>query len=789
MESKKVEFFNRLSFLTILATFFVSLFFFIPYIPVTLEASKGFLVSIGMTLALFFWLIARLGEGKFSIPRDRIILFAFFIPLAFLASSFFSYSKYISFFGSGFEVGTFGSMLVLFTMFFLSSIYFQTEKRLWLFFKSLFVGGVVVALFELLNIFIGFNRFLPGLIKGISNTNLIGSWNDFALFSGLIVVVSLLTIEFLKTKGPFLFMQYFLLVTGLFFVIIINFPLVWVILAVLSIITFVYSISTQQAGANIVHGNGGKKRFPFTALVVVFVSLIFLIGNNSIGGLVSKYIRLSNTEVRPRIETTAGIAWKAIKHNPPFGTGPNTFNIDWALWQPKEVAGSDYWSINFGSGYSALSTFLVTTGILGFLAWVLFLFTYFKRAVGALKKALENSLSNYFITTSLAISVYSWASIIFYTPNIVMYVLAFISSGIMIGILVSNNAIKTRTVSFLHDPRNSFFAILGLMVFMIATLSTTYIYAEKFASILYFSKGQTATSELNSLLKSERMLNNALLLDKNDIYYRTLSQIYIGEINALLNDKSISQDVLKSNIQQLVSSAEQSASQAVLQNPKQYINYINLANVYSSFVPLAVANSYDGASSAYTKARALAPNNPSVILGQASLEIINKNTDQARKYIDEALALKPDYTDAIFLLAQIEANSGNLPGAIKQAEKAATLNPRDTTVFFRLGLLRYNNSDYAGAVSAFEQSVILDPSYLNARYLLGESYKKVGRKDDALKQFQIIQTTLPDNQDVKDAIDALSSNAQAPVQDTKPTTNTKNPSKNTPAKAPLQGEH
>jgi hypothetical protein len=211
MESKKVEFFNRLSFLTILATFFVSLFFFIPYIPVTLEASKGFLVSIGMTLALFFWLIARLGEGKFSIPRDRIILFAFFIPLAFLASSFFSYSKYISFFGSGFEVGTFGSMLVLFTMFFLSSIYFQTEKRLWLFFKSLFVGGVVVALFELLNIFIGFNRFLPGLIKGISNTNLIGSWNDFALFSGLIVVVSLLTIEFLKTKGPFLFMQYFLL--------------------------------------------------------------------------------------------------------------------------------------------------------------------------------------------------------------------------------------------------------------------------------------------------------------------------------------------------------------------------------------------------------------------------------------------------------------------------------------------------------------------------------------------------------------------------------------------------
>lgn len=785
MESKKVAFFNRLSFLTILSTFFVSMFFFIPYIPVTLEASKGFLVSIGMTLALFFWLIARLGEGKFVIPKDRIVLFALFIPLVFLISSFFSSSKYVSFFGSGFEIGTFGSMLVLFILFFLSSIYFQTEKRLWLFIRALLIGASVVAVFELLNIFIGFNKFLPGLIKGISNTNLIGSWNDFALFSGLIVLVSVLTLEFLKTRGSFLFMQYFLLVTGLFFVIVINLPLVWIMLSVFSILIFVYSISTQQAGANIVHGNGGKKRFPFVALIVVFISLVFLIGNNSIGSLVSRYIRLSNTEVRPRIETTAQIALKSIKHNPPLGTGPNTFNINWALWQPKEVAQSDYWSVDFGSGYSALSTFLVTTGILGFLAWILFMVTFFVRGISSLKKALENSLSNYFITTSLATAIYSWVSIIFYNPNIIMYVFAFLSSGILVGILISNNAIKTKTYSFLHDPRNSFFAILGLMVFMIATLSTTYIYAEKFASILYFSKGQVATNNLDSLSRAERMMNNALLLDKNDIYYRTLSQIYINEINVLLNDKNISQDVLKSNVQQLVNLAEQSAASAVAQNPKQYANYVNLASIYSSFVPLSVTNSYESALNAYTKARALAPNNPSIPLGQASLEIINKNSDQARKYIDESLALKPDYTDAIFLLAQIEANSGNLAGAIKQAEKAATLNPKDTTVFFRLGLLRYNNNDFNGAVSAFEQSVILDSNYLNARYLLGESYKKVGRRDDAKKQFEIIQSVLPDNEDVKNAIDSLSSGA---VQ-TNDKVESKTPAKNTPAKAPLEGQH
>ena len=118
MESKKVHFFNKLSFVTLLVTVFVSMFFFIPYVPVTLDASKGFLLSIGMTLSLFFWFIARLGEGKFSIPKDRLVLAGGVIPLVFLLASFFSSSKYVSIFGSGFEIGTFGSMLVLFVLLF-----------------------------------------------------------------------------------------------------------------------------------------------------------------------------------------------------------------------------------------------------------------------------------------------------------------------------------------------------------------------------------------------------------------------------------------------------------------------------------------------------------------------------------------------------------------------------------------------------------------------------------------------------------------------------------------------
>lgn len=757
MESKKVAFFNKLSFITLVSTIFVSLFFFIPFVSVSLAASKGFLISIGVTLSVFLWLIARLGEGKFIIPKDRLILFAGLIPIVFLISSIFSPSLYASFFGSGFEIGTFGSMLILFCIFFLSTIYFQTEKRLWFFFYSLFIGAVILSVFELFNIFIGFGGFAPSFVRALSAGNLVGSWNDFALFFGLVVILCMFTIEFLKTKGVKLIIQYFLLVTGIFFLIIINMPLVWILVSIFSVIIFVYSISLQHAGVQVVHNGEGKKKFPFATLGVVFVCLLFLISNNSISNLVSRYVNLTNTEVRPSVATTMQIAYEAIKHNPVIGTGPNTFAMDWALWQPKGIAQTIYWNVDFSSGFSLLTTYLVTTGILGFLSFLIFIITLFIRGIQSLKIALRDTLSNYFIFATLIITTYSWITFIIYNPNVIMLSLAFLSSGMLISILVYKKVIPVHNFSFLNDPRNSFFVILGLMILIVGTLSITYIYVEKFTSIVYFSRSlDNKILTIESLGKSDRMLRNAIVLDKNDIYYRTLSNVYISQISLLLNEKTMSTDLLKSNLQALVSNAEGSALLAVNQNTKQYLNYLNLGNVYASFVSMSVEGSYEKAIDAYDNALKLAPNNPSIFLSKASLELSNKNNTEAKKFVKKALTIKNNYIDAIFFLAQIEKSEGNISEAMKQVEYAGEISPNDATVFFRIGTFRYDNLDYSGSVSAFEKAVVLDPNYLNARYYLGQSYQKVGRKDDALNQYQILKKISPNDANVQKAIDSIS---------------------------------
>lgn len=780
MKSNKVEFFNKLSFVLLLATICGSIFFFVPFAPVSLEASKGFLISVGITLSVFFWLIARLGEGKFSVPKDKVLLFGAMIPVSFLIASFFSSSLYISLFGSGFEVGTFGTMLILFILFFLSSLYFQTEKRITYFLNILFISAGVLMVFELVNMFIGFGKFSK-LFIGISSGNLLGSWSDFAIFFGLITLLSLFAVEFRKTALWKRVALYILLALGVFFLIVINIPLVWLLVGLFSVLIFVYSISITHSTSGTLKEAHAKNSFPFASLIVILVSLVFLVGSNSIGNFVSRYISVVNPDVRPSLVATSKVAYKALAHNPLFGTGPNTFIIDWALWQPKEIAQSLYWNIDFPSGVGLLPTFVVTTGVVGLAMWVLFIFYFVKRTTKNLGLAFQSMEMNYMLMSTFLVSVYSWLITILYSPTIVMLMLAFASSGVMIALLISKKKVSVVSISFLSDPRHSFFSILGIMVLMVTSVSLTYVYIEKFTSVIYFSRGIDSGSTIETLSKSETMLSNALLLDKNDAYYRTLSQVYIREIGVLINDKTVSADALKTNVQKLVNLAQVNAQSAVAQNPKQYQNYVNLGNVYASLVPLSVANSYEGAVAAYDQAMKLAPQNPSIILARAQLEFAHKNNDDAKKFIAQALALKPNYTDAIFFLVQIQASEGNLADAIAQAQHAGDMSPNDPTIFFRLGLLRYNNNDYTGAVSAFENAVLLDNTYINAHYFLGLAYQKAGRSTDAIAQFQALQKVLPDNADIKDALNSAMG-VSAPAQ---PTTTTAAPTK-TPAKAPVK---
>lgn len=639
MESKKIRLLNKLSFGSLIVSLFISVFAFLPYSYVPIEGLKGFVICIGVTLSILFWFIARLTDGKFVVPKDRLLFFALLIPLSFLVSSLFSFSPYRSIFGIGFEVGTFGSMLIMFLVLFLSSIYFQNEEKIKYFFRAVWVGGAILALFEITHIIFNFEKLSPGLMKGLAYPNLFGTWNDFAVFFGFIVVLSLLTLQLRKLSFLNKSFVYLMLVAGLFFLSLVNSWLVWVVTGVFSLIVFVYTVSFQS-NTEVV----GEKKVPFAPFLVILVSLLFVLSHNSFGVIIPKYFGLINNDVYPSLSSTFSVAGKALMHNPFFGIGPNTFEIGWSMWKPQAILASQFSGADFYTGFGFIPTLLVTVGLVGFLSVILFFIVFILRSLQSIKVIIKDNSSNYLIFSTVIIPLYFFIIMIFGHPNFVSLVITAMSIGAFIGILSSRRAISVYDGTFLDDPRKSFFAILSLVVLMIVSVSTTYVYTEKFTALSYFAKAQSREGSANNILK-------AVSFDANDTYYRALSQTYLSELINTISNKNSDSDLVKSKGQELISKAENAATLAINSSPKFYKNWVNMGDMYNTLLAFGINGSYENALDSYNKALELSPNEPSVIFSIATLDYKKADYAKAIAGLEKVVKIKPSYLDARYVLA------------------------------------------------------------------------------------------------------------------------------------------
>jgi len=142
--STKAGLFNRISYYILLGTVSLLPIFFIPGFDI--EISKSFLISIGVLLSFSFWMISRLLDGYFSIPKTPILYSAFATLVAIVLASFFSEVPTISFIGSGFDIGSAGNILVLFLGLFMASILFTGSKRKTTLYFFIIIGTIICAL-------------------------------------------------------------------------------------------------------------------------------------------------------------------------------------------------------------------------------------------------------------------------------------------------------------------------------------------------------------------------------------------------------------------------------------------------------------------------------------------------------------------------------------------------------------------------------------------------------------------------------------------------------------------
>ena len=782
--SLKAILFDKISFWSFVATIALLPIFFIPQFPLSLEVGKTLLLAFGVVVSLVSYLIARLQEGSFSYPKTIIFAGVGALVLTSGLSALFSSAPSVSFVGLAFDKGTFVHTLLLSMMLVLGALIAGKVAHVTKLYKYLIVGAGIVGVFQVVSLVL--QKFGVGQsFFGSPLTSILGNWNDLGIYFGLITIVSVFALELAHIRARAKMIASITLGLSLFMMIVVNVPLVWVVTGFIALLVFIYTLVSKR-----VHPDAQVSKsatlFPAISFGIVLVSLLFILANPLVGNIVPQFFNTGHTDVRPSFVATMQVAGKAIRHDPVFGLGNNRFGEVWGKFHPTNLNQSQFWNASFAEGFGYVPTLIATSGILVGLAIIFLIASMVWVGVRKVFVFSGDARENILLTGTFISVLYLWIFAIVYTPGTVMLVFTFALTGVFVGLLTTYGCIPSISFTYLTDPRKSFFSIFTIVILMLGTIASGYMVAERAIAVSYLGRAVTAFNH-NDTDKAGIRVSRSLALAQSQDGYRMLSQIAIAKLGILLNAKGISQEVIGQQFQSIFQTAQASGQSLIALNKENPSSWIAFGDLYRQLVPLQINGAYDSGKQAYIQAKTLTPNDPSIPLALARLEIANKDSESARAYIKEALTLKRNYTEAVFVLAGIDASEGNLKSAIDQVQSASILDPNNSTLFFQLGLLKFNNKDYDGAKGAFERSILLDPTYLNSRYFLGVTASKRGDMETAIAIFENLHKALPNNTEIAQVLSNLKSGKSALdgiIQDqnsqTLPITEVSSPSTTTP---------
>ena len=769
MTNERLDFLGTL---IVLAVAFLLPIFFIPFIYVPFQDTKILLLAVGVFVPVLIWTVARLRSNSIAIPKEKFILPLIALPVITLVVSLFSGNIFHSLVGNGIDIDT-TLMIFILTLGFGVGVYlFDSRDKVVRFYIVLIASALILFLYQIAKLifggdFLSFNNILTGV-----TSNLIGKWNDVAIFAGLITLLSVITLDILRPKGNLKVIFYTSLILSLIMLVIVNFPLVWLILGFISFLLFVRSFvrnkffaDKKEVNESINFHFGDISKF---TLLILSVSILFIFAGPAFGKFINTQFGIFQIEARPSWQSTILIAEKVYSRDIFLGAGPNNFKEEWLLNKPNGINSTSFWNTDFLFGVGIIPTLFITGGLFGVFAWILFLALFFWSGIRMFIRLDIKPFDYYLSTSSFISAVFLWLLSIFYIPQITLFFFAFVFSGIFLSTQIQSGVVKQKIFEFNKNLKINFVGIVLLFVLLIVASTGLYVSIQKFVSAMYIQRAGVQINIDGNIQAAEKSLNLALAFNKNDLVYRSISSISLIKLTDLVNKKKNTTEI-QQQFNKILSSAKASSHSAIAVNNKNYQNWVALGKVYETLIQLNDKSAYNNARSSYEKALSLNPKNPILSLNLARIDVLNGDNKAARKQIANTLSIKNDYTNAIFLLSKIEINEGNVSDAISSIEVATFLTPKDPLVFFQLGILKYSEKDYKGAIVAFNRALLLDSQYSNARYFLGLSYYQSGRIQDAIDQFNLVKDLNPNNTEINSIIWNLS-NGLAPFGNFTPKT-------------------
>jgi len=151
-----------------------------------------------------------------------------------------------------------------------------------------------------------------------------------------------------------------------------------------------------------------------------------------------------------------------------------------------------------------------------------------------------------------------------------------------------------------------------------------------------------------------------------------------------------------------------------------------------------------------------APNTPGVHyrIGRLIQELppTASTADDARKEFEAELKVFPENAMAEYSLGELARQANQLPQAIDHFTRAVNMNASLGDAFFGLGRSLLDSDRAADAVAPLERAVKLEPENPGAHLALATAYQRLGRKDDAAREFALQKSTAEKIQQTTNAV-------------------------------------
>lgn len=745
--------------------------FFIPGTTVAPEFSKMILLEVIVLFGTFAWALGRLRDGRVVLPKSLLLVVASLLVVVFIVSALLSPAPIVSFFGSGYDIGTVNTFIVLFLLMFLSSSLFTDRNRILSLYVAFLLSSVLVIVYQLLRRVFGADFLTMGGTFTSAVASPVGKWNDFASLIGALEILILSTLYFFPQNKSIRIPAHILFLVGLFFLLLIDFTVLWLMLIVFVGGLIALSVyEGERSHKRLAHEAASEGRehrhkavhkrvvghLPLLATLLLVVSLIYGTGLSTqewgaskatIASWVGTMLKASPySEVVLTPKTTYDVVAGSLKDSPVLGSGPNRFASSFLVHKSSDMNRTPFWDTAFDFGLGRIPTYFGTTGIAGIVLWFAFILLLLTKARHIKRLFQKDRIAAYLAFTLFVLTLYFWGLAFFYLPNIAIFALAFIFAGALIAFLSGEGVVKHYDVKFEESARASFVFTPIIIVLLIGTVAGSYMLYRQVSSLVAYHDAQLAIAASN-VDQAEVSLKRANALSNRDIYLRSLSNVALLRLTQLAGQQ-LPQAEFQAKANQLIADARVNAEDAIKLDPTNFENYLQLGGVYDTLGSLGIQGTTDPARQNYQQALLLNPKSPRVLFTLARLEYLANDHAKAKDYLNKALAERPNYLEAVSFLVQLDLQDKNPDDAIEALKRAIAAEPTNFLLHFALGYLDYAKRDYPAAIAEFEGAVILNPVYADAKYFLGLSYYRVGRTGDAVQQFTDVQTLNPDNKDV-----------------------------------------